>query len=90
MAYDAHRLIPVGDSRGIEIRTVGTYPQASSSRVAPQAVGLAMAGDAALEILPGGLGMAQHPGGLTVVEGRHDLPTSLDAQVEVTLPAEGL
>ena len=56
----------------------------------PQAVVLLMAGDATLQVLPGCLGVAQDPEGLSVVEGGDKAASALEAQVHVALAAESL
>jgi hypothetical protein len=57
--------------------------------MAPKAIRLLVARDAALQVLPGRLRVTQDPEGLIVMEGGHHPSSSLESEVQVALPAEG-
>ena len=58
--------------------------------MATQTIGLPMAGDAAFEVLPRRLGMAENPESLIVVERGDHAPAPFYAESEMTLAAECL
>jgi hypothetical protein len=90
VAKPAHGLVPVRDPGRIEVRTMRVHPQPTAGRMAAKAIGLLMAGDAALQVLPGRLGVTEDPEALAVVEWSHEAALPLNAQPHVTIAAERL
>ena len=56
----------------------------------PHTVTLLMAGDTTLQVLSSGLGVAQDPESLVVMEGGDRVPSALQSEVHMALPAEPL
>jgi hypothetical protein len=56
--------------------------------MAAHAVGLFVTGHAALQILPGGEGVAEEPKALIVMESGEEGVTLIEAKVQVAFPAE--
>ncbi len=57
--------------------------------MAPEAIVLLVAGDAAFQVLSGCLGVAENPEGLAVVERGHHVSLALNTRTKVTFPTKG-
>lgn len=57
--------------------------------MAPETIGLLVAGDAAFQVLPGRLGMTHDPEALAVMERSDDYTLTLDSDAQVTITAKG-